>query len=193
MICFDIETLGIRSSAVVLSVGCVMFSFDDKVNHTPLSMDDRYRRYLATALFVKFKAEEQFKLKRTTDKDAMEWWKKQGQVQRNRSFLVYPDDLDAVDGIKLIGTYCLAEGKNTTIWQRGSLDNIVFDDLCRSVGKEPPMEYYQWMDVRTALNLTKEKVNRGYCDVPGFDTSLVIKHDPVHDAAYDVMQLLYGE
>jgi hypothetical protein len=194
MICFDIETLGVRSHSVVLSMGCVMFDFNDVETFKGLTMDEIYDRYVATGLMVKLQTKPQFAKGRTMDKDAVEWWKKQGEVQKRASFYMCPElDQPILDSVALVDKYVHGEKKPNIIWTRGSLDNVCFDDLCRDFGREPPMEYHHYMDVRTALNLTKETASRGYCEVPDFDTSKVIKHHPVHDAAYDVMMLVYGK
>ena len=192
MISFDIETLGVRSSAVLLSVGCVRFSTDDPEKFKGMDINKVYQQYLDSSLFVKFAVKPQF-ASRTKDEEAMKWWLSLPTSVRNKSFNIKETDLMAGDALALIKDYCFQDDECPTLWARGGLDQIVFDDFCDWAGRPRVFEYWNWMDFRTALNLTKSTVSRGYCTVPRFDRTKVVKHDPVHDAAYDVVQLLYGE
>lgn len=194
MISFDIETLGVRSSAVILSVACVRFETSDVEKFAGQKLNDVYKDYLMNSLFVKFNVEEQIKmLKRTTDDKAIEWWKTQDMLVREKSFRINTTlDVKAKAGIDLVKQYCYFQDKEPVLWQRGGMDQICFDDMCKQLNIDT-LPFWQWMDYRTACNLTKETAKRGYCDVPGFDRQLVVKHDPVHDAAYDIMMLLWGK
>lgn len=196
MISFDIETLGVSSEVVVLSVGVVKFELHNANNAYQTTdknyLNGIYQKMLADSLFVKFEVDEQVvKYGRKVEKDAIDFWKEQSAQVVDRSFRRNSAlDVKAEDGITKIAEFCNGD---QNFWARGSLDQIVYDSLCRAAGKPLVTEYWCWSDYRTAINLTKETARKGYCDIPGFDRSLVVKHDPVHDAAYDVMMLLYGK
>ena len=192
MISFDIETLGVGSESVVLSVGIVKFSLNsDELLKVHGTVNNVYQQFLKDALFVKFAVSEQTEmLHRKIEMQAIDFWKNQAQSVIDKSFRRLPSDLHVIEGISQIRQFCNGED---AFWARGGLDQIVFESLCRQVGLEPIAEYWCWMDFRTAINLTKDTARKGYCDIPGFDRSQVVKHDPVHDAAYDVMQLMYGK
>lgn len=189
MISFDIETLGVESNAVILSAACVKFDLTDIERDKNLTLNERYQNYLRDSLFVKFDRFEQINNGRIAEKEALDWWKNQSELALQKSYWFTDTDLKIVEGIKIISEYCKG---HTTFWARGGLDQILFDSLCRQFKQPTIAEYWDWLDFRTALNLTKNSVKRGYCDIPEFDFYKVVKHDPVHDAAYDVMMLLYG-
>lgn len=184
MYVFDIETLGTESTSVVLSAAIIEFDMES---------DFTYKELIERATFVKFDAKEQIqKYGRTVDKTSLEWWNKQCSHSRKQSLTPSSLDVFAIDGIDIFRDVIKPGFK---IWTRGSLDQIVFDSLCKSVGTEPIAHYKVWRDIRTAVDLLRETSRDGYCKIRDdveFDGNDVIKHDPVHDCAYDIMMLRYG-
>jgi hypothetical protein len=189
MYMFDVETLGVESTTVILSAAIIKFDPTD----TTLSYDD----YISEALFVKFDVQEQVnKYKRTIDKSTIEWWSKQHDYVRKVSF--HPseeDDLTAIEGIKRIADYIDTPYNENTMWSRGSLDQMSIDSLCKVSGQELIAPYNNWRDIRTALDCLTETSKNGYCDlkIPFDRGSHVIKHHPTHDCAYDIMMLIHGK
>jgi hypothetical protein len=187
MISFDIETCGVESCAVILSVGCVKFDLDLKEREP--DPNNAFQSLLNSSFFVALDVREQRAKGRTIEPDTMDWWKQQAEIPRKKSLNV-PTRTPVLDGLNGIAEYCKGE---TVIWQRGTLDQVLYDSLCKQYGISPIVNFNQWMDFRTAIYLLKDTARNGYCKVPGFDTYQVVKHDPVHDAALDVIQLVYGE
>jgi len=189
MYMFDVETLGVESTTVVLSAAIIKFD----PTSTTLTYDD----YISEALFVKFDVQEQVtKYKRTIDKSTIEWWSKQHDYVRKISFLPSKeDDLSAVEGIKRIAEYIDTPYNENTMWSRGSLDQMSIDSLCKVSGQELIAPYNNWRDIRTALDCLTETSKNGYCDlkIPFDKGSNVIKHHPIHDCAYDIMMLIHGK
>lgn len=186
MFMFDIETTSKRSNAVILSIGCIYFDPDVKYAYADL---------VNQAFFVKFDAKDQIqRLHRSINKSTIDWWAKQCDIVRKKSFTPHSDDMKFEDGYELFRKW--AKSKNDdkcAVWARGTLDQLVLDDMEEQLGLEPIFHYARWRDVRTAVDLLYNTTN-GYCKVKNFDPQAhVYKHDPVHDCAYDVMQLLYGE
>jgi hypothetical protein len=184
---FDIETLDVESSAAVLSIAMIEFALDEK----PV-----YKDLLNRAHFIKLDAREQItKYKRTVDKATLEWWSKRSKLVRDVSLTPKPDDLPLLEGLEKIRTLsgCSMDMKKNfqvMFWQRGGLDQVVFESLCRSADHPVFTHYSNWRDVRTALDLTVEGCVHGYAPVPWMDQDTVHKHDPVADCAYDICQLL---
>jgi hypothetical protein len=187
-IMFDIETLGTESTAVVLSFAAIPF----ELNETPT-----YQELLDRALFVKLDAEQQIKvLKRTVEKGTIDWWAKQSELARQKSF--HKDnkrDTDCATGLTMmrnvLGLKPVAfDNPDVVFWARGSLDQVVIDSLSKQVHNNLVIPFNNWRDVRTAVDLLVEGASGGYCKVPNFSREIVVKHDPVHDCAYDIMQLL---
>jgi len=183
----DLETLGVESTSVVLSIGIIQFDLDEK----PV-----YKDLLARSMFVKFDVKYQIKnLKRTMVKSTAEWWSKQSKIVRSKSLTPGIYDLTPEEGLDIIRGYAHLD-KNSdkngdvTFWARGCLDQACLDSLSNQVCGDILIPYSNWRDVRTAVDLLCDDASRGYCKVPGFDSGVVYKHDPVCDCAYDIMMLL---
>ena len=192
MFMFDIETLGIESTAVVLSAAIICFDPEK-------DSDISFRELVERGLLVKFDAKDQVKrLDRTMTKSTLDWWGKQGDYQQKLSFV--PDasrDLITEDGLQAIRKYINqyhrgADPQTMTIWARGSLDQMAIDSLALKAGVEPIAPFNRWRDVRTAIDLMTDSKN-GYCTVRDLNRDEVVKHDPVHDCALDILMLLRGE
>jgi hypothetical protein len=184
--CFDVETMGVESSSIVLSAALVWFD--------PADTSITFEQLVERAVYVKFSAMEQKKAGRTVDKDTMLWWSKQGEVIYNLCVKGSKSDLLAVEGLGILRDYVKKHGsKDSFIWTRGSLDQMVIESLCRSTGEEKIADYNAYMDVRTAIRLLKDTSKwTGYCDIPDFDWNKVSKHNPIDDIALDVLMLVKG-
>lgn len=176
-----------ESTSVVLSAAMLYFDEKEKYNFDQL---------VDNCCFVKFDANDQIKkYKRTVDKGTIEWWKNQPTETKKLSVSPSANDVSAEKGIKIFKEYIRdnSKEKKEVCWIRGTIDQTCMESLCRALGTPPLFEYYQFRDIRTALDLIKDTTKRGYCKIPGFDYSKIVKHDPVHDVSLDVMMLLYGE
>lgn len=187
MFIFDVETLGTESTAVVLSMACIRFNPEEKPT---------YQQMVDSAFFVKLDAEDQInRLKRSVSKSTLEWWETQHESVKKQSLLpnklldVSPEFANAQ--FRVWATQ-FPDYDTSTVWARGNLDQAVLGSLEAKMKVEPVFDFWRWRDVRTAVDLLTGS-NNGYCKVPDFDASQVIKHNPVHDCAYDAMMLMYGK
>ena len=186
MFCFDIETLDLESTAVVLSAAIVYF--DPK-------KETSYQELLDRTLFVKFNVSDQIqRLHRTIGKSTAEWWESKPEYIKKVSLYVSNADVVVEDGYDIIMSYINSYQGTHTFWARGNMDDVVFTSLLNKVDKPPIAQYNMWRDVRTAIDIIYGTTN-GYCDVthPDFNRDLVLKHHPAHDVCLDVMMLLYGK
>ena len=187
MFVFDVETLGVESTAVVLSAA--MVHFDPEKRPT-------YQDMLDNACFVKFDVKEQLSVGRSSSKSTLGWWKDQHEYVRKVSLDPSRDDMTVENGMQKFYDYMakFPNAKQQTMWARGSLDQMVIDSLAVKFGLEEITGYNVWRDVRTAVDIMYGTSN-GYVEVehPLFQRHQVIKHHPVHDCALDAMQLLYGK
>lgn len=189
----DLETLGVESTSVVLSIGMVYC--DPEL----LSEDntEAYNQLLKESCLIKFNAKEQSAstTNRTISKATLDWWQKQGEIPRMQAMTPTPEDMNAVEGLtklrKWFNSY--KDAKKLPIWVRGSLDQPTFESLCRSFDVEPFVMYNCYRDVRTAIDLIYDEGKGGYVEIPDFDSDIVIKHNPVHDSAYDALMLIRGK
>ena len=184
MFILDLETLDIESSAVILSAA--ILHFDETKEYA-------YDQLLSRTCFVKFNLKEQVQqYKRTVSKETIAWWKSQSEETKKVSF--YPSDRDTnlLVGLNKLKDYVDSNEGERIVWVRGTLDQITFNSLCKAAKFPPLFPFKNYMETRTAINLLKETAKSGYCDVPGFDKNLVIKHNPIHDVCYDALQILSG-
>ena len=188
MFLFDVETLGVESTAVILSAALIHFNPEDKPS---------YQDLLDNACFVKIKSKDQAeRLKRTVDLGTLEWWSNQHEYVRSVSFDPKASDLTPEQAIEQLHNYMnrFPDANKQTMWARGSLDQMVIDSLAKKLDMQPITGYNMWRDVRTAVDILYGTTN-GYVEVdhPTFQRASVIKHHPVHDCALDAMQLMYGK
>jgi hypothetical protein len=186
MLVFDIETLGVESTSVILSFACTYF--DPEKKPSPKELRDN-------TFFIKLNVEDQVKrLKRTIDKGTLEWWKKQCDNAKNKSFKPKGDDYIAEWALIKFEEWLKNYPKKEWIFARGNLDQCVFNSLEMACNRETLLPHYLWRDMRTAIDFLYSTKN-GYCKVSydGFDQeNHITKHDPVDDCVLDAMMLMYG-
>lgn len=191
MFMFDVETLGVASDSVVLSMACIQF--DPTTNPT-------YKELKESAFFVKFDAKDQVnRLNRKIDKSTVEWWGKQCQNVKIKSLIPSSNDVTVEKGLEQFWSWVESKNdKKSYVWARGNLDEIVLRSLeYQATGDKDNtvFAYNRWRDVRTAVDFLTSNFN-GYCQVdhPDFNFDIdVTKHNPIDDCASDIMMLLYGK
>lgn len=187
MYMFDIETLGVESTSVILSIACIHFDPTTKPS---------YEELVKSAFFVKMDVKDQAEnYKRTVSKDTLDWWLTQHPAIRDFSFTPSDYDVPAAEALDKFQAWAKSfEDYNTaTVWARGNMDQSVLSSLETKMGRESIFPYHRWRDVRTAVDIYTGSTN-GYCKVnyAGFESYQVVKHNPIHDCAFDIMMLLYG-
>ena len=187
----DVETLGVESTSVILSVGLCYVE-----DNSPRS----YQDILDKSIFVKLNAKEQIeKYNRVVDQSTLEWWNKQSDYAKDRNYKPKKTDFGVVEGLTIINKWVDSIGtKDSLCWIRGSLDQMCLDSLCKAADVNLPFKYNAYRDVRTALDLIYPDSKNGYVDVDpelciGFDRGLVLKHSPEHDCSFDMAMMLYGK
>jgi hypothetical protein len=192
MFIFDVETLGKESNSVILSMAAIYFEPDKEPSHTQLR---------DSAFFVKFDVQDQIKrLNRKVGKTTIEWWSKQCENVRVKSFKPRADDITFEIGYEAMRQW--ANTKNDSkcwVWARGNLDQLVLDSMEEQLELKPIWPFSRWRDVRTAIDFLYGTTN-GYVEVDtpawveAFDSKLhITKHNPIDDCIFDAMQLMYGK
>jgi hypothetical protein len=173
-------------------MACIHFDPKEQPDHNKLKAD---------AFFAKFDVADQMKrLKREAGKSTMDWWAKQCENVKNKSFKPSPDDVKFEEGYELMRAWAKSKNDDKSwVWARGNLDQLVMDDIEEQIGLDPIFPYARWRDVRTAVDIFYE-TDRGYIDVETppwmdrFDPAIhITKHNPIDDCVYDAMQLMYGK
>lgn len=193
MLIFDIETLGTESTAVILSAAIIHFDPTSEPEFSALKAD---------ACFVKFNVREQVEVyARKIERSTVDWWNKQCENVRRKSFYPSANDLSLAEGYSRIKSY--VESKNDPdcwIWARGNMDQVCFSSIEKNLCiEESFLPHYRWRDIRTAIDFLYHTKN-GYVRVsnppwqPEFNPDIhITKHNPVDDCLFDIMQLVYGE
>src|ERR1017187_2636179 len=185
MFSVDIETLGIESNSVVLSVAIIYFDLEKDAFVT-------FEELIQRSLTVKISVMPQVAgpKGRQIDKSTVDWWGKQSPEARKTSFETSSTDLMPQDAIVLLRDYIETYSNDEDIfWARGGFDQMILDSFCRSFKQPVLTKYWQWRDFRTAIDLlagNKAIDKTAQATIPGFDVSKVTKHIPAHDAAYDL-------
>ncbi len=194
MFFLDIESLSVESTTVILSIG-MLYAKDN----SPTT----YQALLDNSIFLKLNAKEQINAyNRVVEKGTLEWWNKQGELAKDRSFTPKKTDLlchDAIERLRKWTHHVCEKPKDEICWIRGSLDQMALDSLCRAMKVEPILPYNAYRDMRTAIDLLYPETGKnGYVEIdtsmcPDYDRDKVLKHSPEHDCAMDACMLFFGK
>jgi len=129
----DLETLDVRPTATVLTLGAVKFN--------PFSDDEPH-----SELYLKILVDDQDRLGRTTSDSTIEWWAKQDPAIMEEAF----DQTSAVtveEALAQINKWVVGVDE---IWGQGyGFDITMLEDMYRSIGKPIPWQFWQISDART--------------------------------------------
>jgi hypothetical protein len=165
----DIETLDLKPSAVVLSVGVVRFS---QVH----GISGKYSQHMRVDL------QSQFDAGRTVSQGTVLWWMDQSDEARSAAFgSSYRVPITAVwDQINdmLKGVHA--------VWAKSpSFDMVILESLFREVDADPPWHYRDLRDVRTIMAEARLDPNWVPLDMHG-----KIMHNAVDDCKWQILQVI---
>lgn len=167
-ISFDIETLDTRASAVVLSIGAVVF--DEKA--------------LLNEVKINVSIEEQLRWGRTIGgKTLLFWFEQSGEARLAATIAPLP----VAKALSTFAGFILGVGKNTPLWANGQdFDLGIVGSLYDTFGVERPWAYNAGRDMRTLVSLYGGKP-----DIP-FEGE---KHDSLSDAKHQarIIQFILGK
>lgn len=190
---FDIETLGQKSTSVCLCASFLVYDIANDKNVPLLELESRVRTF-------KLDVDEQVALGRSKTQSTLDWWR--GQLETSphlRKFLARsPNDLKMKEFYNELQIWLKEQGykRSDFIWQRGTIDIMILDDIWDMIGYEQknyPMYWWKVREIRTAIDLLGDTEMDGYIKgfkdnmskiIPGFT-----KHNPAHDILLEVHQL----
>ena len=175
---FDLETLDTKPSAVVLSVGVVVWeTFYSETTGLIWKPVERFLRVLDM--------EEQFARGRTVSQSTLLWWQQQTPVAKEGAFnpvrrpikRVLTDLRDMVDGY--------GDPSITAFWASPStFDFPIWEDLAMTFSNYVPWTYRQKYDVRTVVR------EAGLSARDHSDSKLTgVPHTPVYDCEWQISLL----
>ena len=177
----DLETLGSRDDAVILSAGVTVSKYDD----LDLSFDELVR----DGLYLKFNIKEQLDRGRVTQDRVVKWWYNQSAEAR-QVLRPLPTDTSFYDFPKRVEEYLAKKGltfKTVDWYDRKSFDMSKLQYLYEmELGQDIPWNPNQEFEVSTAIRFMGMDRYGGVkvSDFPG-----AIYHNALHDAVVDRIRL----
>ena len=89
---FDVETLGLESTTIVLSAALIKFPDGEFT----------YQYLLDSATFIKFRIDEQITCGRKADIETITWWESQPDDIKSISLKKSSLDVGVIDGLKVL-------------------------------------------------------------------------------------------
>lgn len=160
----DLETMGLRPNAAILSIGVAHFDGDQILDtfHTPVSL----RSCLSAGL--------------TTDESTRKWWEAQSEAARSSWDVPNPPEL--LDALTMFNDFVRSKGgeKDICPWGNGAdFDLVILKSAYDAIDAGLPWRFYNQHCFRTVKNLFQ--VNDG----PRHGTY----HNAVDDAVHQVKHL----
>lgn len=140
---FDLETLDTKPSAVVLSVGAVIWKMVDGFHPAVMEWEPVERFYRVIDI------QGQLDKKRTVSQDTLLWWLQQDPTAREEAFApVRKPALLVLDEFR----YWAAQYKINAFWASpATFDFPIWEDFAMTFSKHVPWTYRQKYDVRTVV------------------------------------------
>lgn len=132
MFVYDLETLGVNETAVILSIGCVYID-----SMEPCSYQDLMQKSFFVKLDAKYQIE---KLHRQVTSSTLDWWKKQSAAARETSYKPSNRDVTPEVALQLLRNFVYGHTKQSRVkcYTRGSMDVIVTEHLANQVNMKLP-------------------------------------------------------
>ena len=178
----DLETLGVGSDSIILSLGLTVARYDD----TSQTFDS----LVQNGLFVKFQLKEQIERGRKKSDRVVKWWYEQSVEARRTALFPTQEDKSIYDIESILKAYFDSRGldiKKVDLYDRNSFDLTKLQYLFEEeLDKDVPWNYHNTFDIPTAFRFVGFDRYGGMRvdDFPG-----AIYHNPLHDAAVDHMRI----
>lgn len=161
----DLETLGVRHNAPIISIGAVFFDI------TNATIGEQFY------VVVDLKSSSEHAV---MDANTVKWWMKQSDEAR----LVFNDTsaVSLVGALEQFSNFIRANCSfdSVKVWGNGiNFDNVILREAYYQVGMSPPWRYVNDRDVRTIVDLAN--------DITGFDVKTAPKTGIVHNALDDAI------
>ena len=134
----DLETLGTRPEAVVVTLGAVKFNPYDQEDPGP-------------GIYMRLDADEQIALGREVREDTMLWWMSQAEDVREEALGEGPDRIKLEDMYRQLNKFLVGVDN---IWCQGpAFDIVILENIYRQMGWPTPWQFWQIRDSRTLFGV----------------------------------------
>lgn len=188
IITIDTETLDIKPSAVILSIGAFAFDVNNisetRSNILHVSRDPEVALYSEYAFYGLVDVFGQLMMCRSISRETQQWWFKQGAEAREA---LEGERQDLKTQLLNLSSW-IAQHRLARIFFRGTdFDGSILEHAYRMCGMECPWRYNGKRDIRTYIDAMTRDI-RGYVKdhQPCFT---MIKHNALHDAMNDAEQM----
>ena len=141
----DLETIDVRPTATVLSLGGVKFN--------PLQNSEPYDE-----LYFKISVDDQDRYGRTSNDSTIEWWTTQDPKIMEEAF----DQTDAITVEEACARIARWSVGVDTFWGQGyGFDFTMMEDLFRNIKRPIPWQFWQVLDSRTLFKMISKDPRKG--------------------------------
>jgi hypothetical protein len=176
---FDLETLDTTPSAVILSVGAVLWNTElTDTGHLHWHPIDRFLRVV--------NIQEQLDVGRTVSQSTLLWWQRQDENARAEAFAPVRRSCAEVMKDLMFFTSRWDRGINSFWASPTTFDFPIYDSFARQMGGEVPWRYNQLYDVRTVVNEASYSAKNHIFGDGGSNSPQGIPHTPVYDCEYQI-------
>jgi 3' exoribonuclease, RNase T-like len=142
---FDLETLDVKPSAVILSLGAVKFDPREK------GIDPN-----APKLSLRISVDEQSLLGRSISESTLEWWSTQSKEAQEAAF----SDEGRIPLVEAVDHFHKFVWNSDRIWSQGSFDVNIMEHLYTSLNRPYAWQYWQVRDSRTLFDFIDGNLDR---------------------------------
>jgi hypothetical protein len=188
VITIDTETLDIKPSAVILSIGGFAFDVtnysETQNNIIQVTRDPELAEYSRFAFYGLVDTFDQLMMSRSVSRETQQWWRGQGDEAR----LALEGNREPLETQLLNLSSWIAQHREARIFFRGTdFDGSILEHAYRMCGMECPWKYNGKRDVRTYIDAMNHGILGHLKDHQPCFT--VIKHNALHDAMNDAEQM----
>ena len=182
---FDLETLDTKPSAVVLSVGAVVWE-------TGLTPEGALQWQVIERFMRVLNIQEQVDRKRTVSQSTLLWWQQQDPTAKAEAFnpVRQPVQMVLNDLRHFVMGYADPEvgdeGINAFWASPATFDFPIWEDLAMTFSNFVPWTYRQKYDVRTVVREASYSAKAHILGDGGGDTAQGIPHTPVYDCEWQI-------
>jgi DNA polymerase III epsilon subunit-like protein len=145
----DVETLGLRPNAALLSLGAVVFGRDQPL---PTSLHPT-----TPTFYAEIELSSCLAAGLTVDAKTIAWWATQGAEARRASLGMQEGRWSLAAALRQFSEFVNSLPPLSGVWGNGAaFDNVVLREAYRSIGCEPPWDYRQDRCYRTLRNLNRD-------------------------------------
>ncbi len=166
-IMLDLETMGNKPGAAIISIGAVFFDVNNGLGpsfHARIDLEDSVRCGLKM------------------DASTVKWWLNQSKEAQTAVMLPGTSLATTLASFSDFVTTNLDHGERAEVWGNGSdFDNVILSAAFDAVGKSIPWRFYDSRCYRTLKNLFK--------GVPA-DPRVGIHHDALDDAKFQALHAI---